>query len=252
MKCIRTVMGVALMLCGVGSAGRAATLAVDTPIKVRLLTELRSGQAKRGDKIGFEVTEAVLGSDGSVLVPKGAAVLGSVKKSRRAGIFGAPGKLDFTADYLQMGNQLQVPLKVAKSRHNGKDNSFAGSFATLLIGPLGFLISGKEARVPAGAEFIALVAEPTEVPQISTIPPSVLAAMYDPRRLSNIRFKDGSFLTGTVIELKNCIYTIATELGQLQVHESKVESLSEKPAGKVADKPAEEKPVEQKTPESQG
>jgi len=86
----------------IGSPAPAAATAVpeDTPVFVALKQTLRSGRARAGDVVAFEVVSDVRGAaaDGqSVLIPKGTPAWGTVAESRGAGAFGKPGRLSVAA-----------------------------------------------------------------------------------------------------------------------------------------------------------
>jgi hypothetical protein len=56
------------------------------------------------------------------------------------------------------------------------------------------------------------------------------AAAWEAARspVSVIRLKNGDTLTGTVIEFKAGMYTLETDLGRINVNQSKIESISER------------------------
>ena len=42
------------------------------------------------------------------------------------------------------------------------------------------------------------------------------------------RLKSGDMLTGTIVEVKNDTYTIATDIGRVTLNQEKIESITEK------------------------
>jgi hypothetical protein len=234
MKAKWAVIGSAIAWATVATQCLGATIPADTLVKVRLLNEIRSGRTKKGEQLLFEVVDAVTTNDGQVLIRKGATAVGTVKKSKGSFMFGMPGKLAFSVDYVKIDDKVRVPLKEAQTKRAGKDNTFGMSMGALLLGPLGLAIGGKEAKVPAGTEFPTMVAVSTEVPITGPAVVAVVAASpphptfaFDPKRASLIKYKSGLTVVGTVWELKDCAYTVCTELGQMQIAQEQIESITD-------------------------
>ena len=83
-----------------------------TPVFVALKQTLRSGHARAGEVVAFEVVSDVRAADGqSVIVPKGTPAFGAVAESRGAGAFGKPGRLDFLRDPVSSHRALLVLLE---------------------------------------------------------------------------------------------------------------------------------------------
>lgn len=60
--------------------------------------------------------------------------------------------------------------------------------------------------------------------------PPMIAGKVDTRSFpysALIRFKNGNSLAATVLEFKDCAYTIATDTGHLNVHQDRIESITE-------------------------
>jgi hypothetical protein len=89
-------------------------LARGTPVRAVLLTELTSGGSKEGSEVAMMVSEDVVESDGNVVVPRGAAVMGEVTWSRSEGTLGGltnrPARLKFKFKHLILPGGKQIPL----------------------------------------------------------------------------------------------------------------------------------------------
>lgn len=160
------VVSTALLLAGTAVAGLAqtddpaaptllriavsapTTIAEGTPVLVAVKQTLRSGAAKKGDPVLFEVASDVRSPDGrDVLIPKGAPCHGTVEESRSPGAFGRPGTLRVRCDYVLLANGTRVPLRPAASlAARGRSRKGAAVTSGVLVGAgVGYVIFVAEA-----------------------------------------------------------------------------------------------------------
>jgi hypothetical protein len=138
------------------------TLTVDTPVKLRLEKQLRSGREKKGEPVPFSVSEAVTAEDGTVLIAAGAKAVGEITRSRGRGGLGRSGKLAFEFRYVEGVDGTRVPVRAYRTL--SADSKKGAVIATaILLTPLTLFIKGKDVVVQPGREFEAYVAEDTQV-----------------------------------------------------------------------------------------
>ena len=125
----------------------AFSLVKDTPIRVRILKAVSSATAHPGDTLEFEVLEDVL-LDGVVVITRGSKATGTVAVAEPKKHFGHDGKLAFNITSVRLADNEQAPVRCFHESV-GSANSSTNS-----VLPLG---SGKDAAVPQGTEFTALV-----------------------------------------------------------------------------------------------
>src|SRR3954451_14336983 len=63
------------------ATGLAATISEQTPVKVKLAQQLRSGHDRKGDQVRFVVAADVKAKDKTVLISKGTPAVGTVIRS---------------------------------------------------------------------------------------------------------------------------------------------------------------------------
>lgn len=224
-QCV-VILSVAFLWSG---AVEAATVPEQTPVKVRLLQDLKSGHERKGEKVRLETVDEILAADRSVLIPHGTPVIGTITRSNGRGMFGKPGKLEFTIDSIKVGEQLRVPLRSTPTGARGRNNSGAAIATAVLLLPVAIFVKGREVTIAQGKEFSVYVDATTEIPTSGTPAASVTGAKPDPKRLSLIRLKNGDSVTGTILAFKDGVYTVATELGQVFISQERIDTISEKP-----------------------
>jgi hypothetical protein len=220
----------AVVPAGILSASEAAALAINeqTPVKVKLLQELKSGHERPGDHVKFAVAADLTDPKHSVIIPKGTPVVGTITRSSGRKMFGQPGRLEFSIDYIKVSNQVHVPLRSAAAAVHGRNNTGAAIGTAVFLTPVALFVKGRDAILKPGQEFTVYVNQTTDIPV--TDPRTATAASNQVRRnpVSLIRLKNGDTLTGTVIEFKTGIYTLETDLGRLNINQDKIESISER------------------------
>src|SRR5436305_4665759 len=99
---------VAVAALSAGSSARTEpsapiTIPQGTRVRLRLKQELKSGKARRGDPVRFELAADVKSPDGKeVLIPAGTLATGAVLSSHKPGSFGRPGRLQFTCSAIRL------------------------------------------------------------------------------------------------------------------------------------------------------
>ncbi|MGO9094437.1 MAG: PEGA domain-containing protein [Bryobacteraceae bacterium] len=139
------------------AAPPAATLTIadGTPVKLRLTQTIFSDNAREGQEVPYEVSEAVL-VDGVVVLPAKAKAVGVVTKATAKGRLGKSGKLDISVKYAVLADQERLFLTSVEKARGGH-----GSAKSLLIpwaGPAVFLMrKGTNSSIPEGTEITAYV-----------------------------------------------------------------------------------------------
>jgi len=122
------------------------------------------------------VKDDVKDPGGRVLVAAGAHALGKVTKSKKRGMFGVPGKLEFNIETVEAVDGGSVPLR-AKIEDTGHSNKGTVIATALLLTVLTVFVRGRDVTVNEGTELIGYVDRDTVVnpPQPATSPavPSV-------------------------------------------------------------------------------
>lgn len=132
-------------------------LAERTPIKVALMETLISGNAKVGQEVQFEVREDIYGPNRELLVLKGAQAYGEVTVSKKRGMFGKSGKLEFTCAYAKAVDGTKVSVRSSEMKKSGKGNSGTVIATALFLSVLGVFINGRDVKVDKGQEFTVYV-----------------------------------------------------------------------------------------------
>jgi hypothetical protein len=120
-----------------------------TEIRVSNRVSLTSKKAVTGDPVDFVVDQAV-SVGGVVIIPAGTPAYGQVSNAERNGHLGQSGKLDLTVNYVRIGDE-KVRVRGARAS-SGNSGTGATIATTVLLGPLGLLVHGKSANVPAGTQ----------------------------------------------------------------------------------------------------
>lgn len=141
-----------------------------TPVLLRTEEKMVSGRVAEGSAARFRVVRDILGPGGQVLIGYGDLAQGRVTRSRRRGMFGKAGQLEFTVDSVTAVDGTIVPLR-ASEEMGGKDNKGAVIASALLLTVLTIFVHGKDVELPAGTEFTAYVDHDTAIG--SPLPPRV-------------------------------------------------------------------------------
>lgn len=134
-----------------------------TLVPIRLVSSIDASRASVGDLVHFEV-ESAISKAGTVVVPKGAAVLGEVVAVRRRGIIGRGASVTLAAEEVELPDGRTVPLRAARTTAKGRrtaalltTGALAGLIVSVAAAPVALLIPGPDSVVPAGTELLARV-----------------------------------------------------------------------------------------------
>lgn len=128
-----------------------------TPVKVIIAGEISSKTAKLGDPVTFMISEDVT-VDGHVLVSRGTAAKGAVINASPAGRIGKSGKLGVAIESTVTVDGKQLKLRAAKGEE-GRDRGTSTSLLAVTASYFFLLRKGSEAKVAAGTNLTAYVAE---------------------------------------------------------------------------------------------
>jgi hypothetical protein len=222
----------------VNSAVQPVELPEGTPVQMIISQDLQSGVAKVGDSVNFQVLKPVI-VDNQVLVPAGSIAYGFVTKSKKPGVFGAPGKLAFTCEAIQLTG-VSVPLRANEESKSGAsetqkmaDNEVKGEALGAVmsggipsLGPsavLGFLHGGGNVTVHRGQELTMYVASNTPIvpaPRSAVAKSNVITLVVN--GLTTFTLKSGQQITGKLLGFDGTNFQIATQSGNQSVAASDV------------------------------
>lgn len=135
-----------------------------TPITVTLSRSLKSGGCRDGDPLLFHTAAPTYSHDAShtLFVALNAVAMGRVIVSKRRGLVGGKGDLQFTCDYVQDVNGHRIYLRGGKLLGGqGHSNEVASVVTTLLVGYAGLLLNGRDIKVEKDTQFIMYVDQDT-------------------------------------------------------------------------------------------
>ena len=213
----------------VAGAGSAATISEQTPVKVKLAQQLRSGHDRKGDRVRFVVAADVKAKDRTVLISKGTPAVGTVIRSTSRRMFGQPGRLEFTIDYISVGGGQRVPLRTTSTAAKGHSNTAATVAGAVLLTPIALFVKGNDVLVKEGTAYTAFVDQTMEVPGRPSAANAINAAQKGSERLCVFRLKDGRTVSGVLESFQAGTYFVDTDLGRLQIGQEKVESIRTAP-----------------------
>ncbi|MHB1459574.1 MAG: hypothetical protein ACYC0V_21905 [Armatimonadota bacterium] len=150
--CIACIM--LLQMC-IALSSEPLKIAEGTPIKLELTRSLTSGKVKTGEAVTYRTREDII-INGEVVIAKGAKGLGKVTVSKRRGMLGKKGKLEFTVESVTAINGVPVPLRTS-IENSGKSNSGAVIASALLLTVFAVFISGRDITIKEGTEIVAYV-----------------------------------------------------------------------------------------------
>ena len=178
-------VGLAVMIMGfvdTGAVGEPVKLAEKTPVKLKTLNKMNSGKAHVGEAVSYEVEEDIKDTSGRVLIAYGAKGLGKVTVSKRRGMLGKQGKLEFTVESVQAVDGTAVPLR-ASMEDSGRSNKGAVIASALLLTVFAVFVHGKDVTIKEGTEIMAYVDHDT---------------LIDPSANKSLPAQPGAAVTGAV------------------------------------------------------
>jgi len=133
-----------------------------TPVLLQTVERMVSGRVAEGSLVRFRVVRDVIGPHGEVLIAYGDFGQGTVTRSRRRGMFGKAGQLEFTVETGEAIDGTVVPLR-AEQALGGQSNKNLVIASTLVLSILSIFIQGKDVDVPAGTEIATYVDHDTVI-----------------------------------------------------------------------------------------
>lgn len=112
-------------------AGTRVTIPGGTPINIRMVDTIDSGNANVGDTFEFKADEDVV-VNGYVVIARGAEGVGEVTKVDRAGTHGHPGSLGIQLDYIYAVDGEKIRLSTTNKTEVGEQRKGAASTATII------------------------------------------------------------------------------------------------------------------------
>lgn len=140
------------------------------PVLIRLLKKLDSSSTQKGQQVEIEIANnVVIGNQ--LIIPKGVKTFGTVTEVSPAGRLGRDGKITIELQGVKALDGNVVPL-VFDERTKDLNESMmwaigAGLAGFIVFPPIGALgavfVHGKDAEIPAGAEFYVATGQDTKV-----------------------------------------------------------------------------------------
>jgi hypothetical protein len=133
-----------------------------TPLRLRLSRTLSSAECKTGDRIDFEVMDAVV-LDGTTVIPQGSIAWGTVTEAEHKRSMGRAGKLNIAIVAVKLANSEKANLRAIKeTKGGGHVGAMTGAMvATSIVffpaAPLFLFVHGKDITIPQGTEITAYV-----------------------------------------------------------------------------------------------
>lgn len=189
-----------------------------TEVRVELEQDLRSGGDKVGEEVDYKVLDDVYDANHALLIPAGTPAYGRVTKSSRRGMFGKPGKLEFTCDYVFLNNSQHVALRSDPMGKSGHGNVGAVVATALFLSVLGVFINGRDVLIKRGTDFPMYVDAPTIIPK-------PVDASAGSSSVSLFTLKDGEQFTGQISSFDGTTYIVTTGAGPRQVAGADVKSI---------------------------
>ncbi len=141
-----------------------------TPVKLRLMRNLTSADARIGEMVDFEVLEDVK-VNGIVVIARGGLAIATVTVAQAKRRMGRGGKLDVNIDYVKLVNGEKVALRAVKG---GQGGGHVGVMTTAIVAtslvffpaaPLFLFMKGKDITIPKGTELTAYINGTAELDQ---------------------------------------------------------------------------------------
>lgn len=131
------------------------TLQDGSEVRLRLLKSISSATARVDDRVEFEAIEDVSVKD-VVVIKKGATATGRVTEAQGKKSFGRRGKLNFTVDSVKGVDGQNIRLRATRETKGDESYGKAG-VVTIIAGPFGALVKGKDVELSAGTEYIIYI-----------------------------------------------------------------------------------------------
>ena len=139
-----------------------AALKEGTPVLLQTTEKMVSGRVAEGSTVRYRVARDIVGPGDNVLIAYGSFAQGRVTRSRRRGMFGKAGQLEFTVDTVDAVDGTVVPLR-AQQEVAGKGNKNEVIISALLLSVLAVFVHGRDVEIPADTEVTAYVDHDTVI-----------------------------------------------------------------------------------------
>ena len=127
-----------------------------TELRLRLEHPVSSASATVNQALVFKVTADVV-LDGRTVIAKDAEARGTVTRAQHRKGFGRRGKLEFTIAVVEAVDGQKLRLDGSQSLR-GKDLYGTAGVVTILTGPFGVFVKGRDIEIPAGTEYTVYTA----------------------------------------------------------------------------------------------
>ena len=143
-----------------------------TPVKLILINQLSSADAKQGQSIQFSV-ENDLVLDGVTILHRGASVTGVVVEAEKKRRLGRAGTLNFTISSIKLANGQDVPLRAFNNSSGDSHTTGVTALALnmpVVAAPFFLLMHGENSTFSKGTELTVFVSgdihlDFTKIPQ---------------------------------------------------------------------------------------
>jgi len=144
------------------AAANVASLPANTEVYLRLNEELstKGDWMEEGHTFGLTVTNDVMLGD-YIVIPAGSRATGTVTWMTNKGMFGKSGKFEIDITSVEV-NGRRIPLE-GTFRQEGEGNTVATIGAVVAAPVVGFFITGRSGRMPAGTELTVYTKEAIQV-----------------------------------------------------------------------------------------
>lgn len=132
-----------------------------TPVRLAITNPMNSNQVYPGQRFELTLREPIL-LDGGRSIPAGTTGEGEVVHAARTGLAGKPGELLLAARFLDVAG-VRIPLRSMRVGGTGKDNLGLAIITAAAVGLIGYVISGGQVRVLAGAPADAKISADTRI-----------------------------------------------------------------------------------------
>ena len=137
-------------------------------IKIEFTEQLGNKISQVGDEVGFKAADNLYVNDVLVL-PKGTAGVGKVKKVVQPGMFGKDGRVDIDFMYINGVDGIKIPVFVGElAKQQAKSYAGAAGAAIggmIILGPVGVIggafVKGSSVTIPEGSITFVQVSEDT-------------------------------------------------------------------------------------------
>ena len=180
-----------------------------TPVRIRLMQDLKSGDTPEGEVVSYEVLQNVYAPGHILVIPAGSPAVGRVLVSKSRNSVGLSGQLTFTCNYMTAPDQTHVPVRTASLAKNGLDLTgvSAGAFA-FTGGLIALAIKGGNTAVYHGQVYLAYVDQDTT---LFPAPPSTKAiANGYVDNATILTLNNGQEIQGKLLSFDGRIYKIQT------------------------------------------